>query len=302
MNYMIDSLLKLADKLDSEGEVRAANEIDEIIKKMAEEPNFEEELKRLKEENASEPVANKPQPEDMVNGKEERVYEYFNDLIHMVDSALGEAEFNRVQLAHTPELENAIKSLHKLIGFIKSQSKLQREDVADDHMKSAMAKLSDISDTLDKAGAMKVADKIDAFIEKYSSLPLNVDWKGEGDTEQSKRYDAKHHHEQLVKEPKEMHKNGPEEHHIKEYDGDRKTLSTRYCPNHVGVMMHRVGEYTFQCPEDGQVFNWEEGFDNDKGQHIDGGSVAGQTPNSTGYFATPSRIFDHREDIINRIN
>lgn len=189
------------------------------------------------------------------------------------------------------ETMNRVKEIDRQIQELKDKS-VKRG------LENPMASLSDMADSLDKIGATKAADKIDAFLEKYG----DVDWKEEGNTEQSKRYDDRHHHEQQVKEPKDYHKNGPDEHHIKEYDKSRKTLQTRYCPDHPGTMMGRVSEGIYQCPLDGQTYNWQDGFDTEDGTHIDGGSVGSQTPNSTGYFATPSRIFDSREEIINRIN
>lgn len=38
------------------------------------------------------------------------------------------------------------------------------------------------------------------------------------------------------------------------------SLSTRYCPDHHGVMIKRIGEGSYQCELDGKVYNWNEGF------------------------------------------
>jgi len=132
------------------------------------------------------------------------------------------------------------------------------------------------------------------------------DRKEEGDTEQSKRYDSKHHHSLQVREPKRdqerVDREGRKEHHVETY---KKTeahhLSTRYCPEHIGTQMGRVGEGTYQCPLDGQVYNWETGWTDFDGNQHPGGSVAAQTPDSTGY-AIPHRIFDSREKVLNVVN
>ena len=79
------------------------------------------------------------------------------------------------------------------------------------------------------------------------------------------------------------------------------SLRSRYCPEHPGDQMGRVGEDVYQCSRDGKLFNWQSGFDTADGQHYDGGSVAGQTPDSSGY-GIPHRVFDSRETAINGLN
>ena len=79
------------------------------------------------------------------------------------------------------------------------------------------------------------------------------------------------------------------------------TLNTRYCPDHNGVQSVRIGERTYQCPLDKKIYNYETGYTNYKGENIPGGSVANQTPESSDYFAAPSRIFDSRDSLMNPI-
>lgn len=165
-------------------------------------------------------------------------------------------------------------------------------------------KLADLADRLDKVGAVEEANLIDNFIKKQAEDFL--DYKGEGDTEQSKRYDSKYHHSLQIREPKtkqeRIDREGREKHHVNtQQHVDTGHLSTRYCPEHVGVQIGRVGENTYQCPLDGQVYNWETGWTDYDGNEHPGSSVAAQTPDSSGY-AVPHRIFDSRENIINRIN
>lgn len=151
-------------------------------------------------------------------------------------------------------------------------------------------KLANIADILDTAGLIEEAGMVDDFIQKTAKDVLKsvVDWKEENPkTEQSHRYDSKYHHEQQIFDPKKQTLD-VKEHHVKTYQPTGKPLSTRYCPDHVGVSLVRVGEGIFQCSLDGQIFN----FDLE-------GSVAGQTPSATQY-EIPSRIFDSREININR--
>lgn len=170
--------------------------------------------------------------------------------------------------------------------------------------KEVFSKLATLADRLDKVGAIEEANLVDGFIRKHAEDFL--DYQGEGDTEQSKRYDSKHHHSLQVREPKtkqeRVDREGREEHHVHTQQHVAASgLSTRYCPEHVGITMGRVGENTYQCPLDGSVFNWETGWTDHDGNEHPGGSVAAQTPDSSGY-AIPHRIFDSRENISNRVN
>lgn len=164
-------------------------------------------------------------------------------------------------------------------------------------------KLSNISDRLDKLGAIEEADLVDDIIEK---LATDIERKEEADTEQSKRYDSKHHHSLQIREPKtkqeRVDREGRENHHVHTMQQtNAMSLSTRYCPEHVGVPVYRVGESTYQCSMDGAIFNYETGWTDFDGNEHPGGSVAAQTPDSSGY-ATPHRIFDSRENILNTVN
>ena len=78
-------------------------------------------------------------------------------------------------------------------------------------------------------------------------------------------------------------------------------LSTRYCPDHVGVQTARISQQAVQCPLDGRVYNYEAGYTDYDGQKVPGGSVAGQTPSVMPY-GVPNRIYDSRQSVINTIN
>jgi len=170
-------------------------------------------------------------------------------------------------------------------------------------LQATFQKLTELADRLDKVGASAEADLVDGFIRKYST---DLEYQGEGDTEQSKRYDAKYHHALQVREPKtkqeRVDREGREKHHVHtQQQVAAGGLSTRYCPQHVGVSMGRVGESTYQCPLCREIYNWETGWTDHDGNEHPGGSVAAQTPDSSGY-AIPHRIFDSRENISNRVN
>ena len=78
----------------------------------------------------------------------------------------------------------------------------------------------------------------------------------------------------------------------KEYNIMEAPLSTRYCPDHPGVQIARVGEHMWQCELDKKSYNFETGFELNNGAKVPGGDVAQQTQSvSIPYHA----IFDTRE-------
>jgi hypothetical protein len=78
----------------------------------------------------------------------------------------------------------------------------------------------------------------------------------------------------------------------KKLDINEHPLSTRYCPDHAGVQISRVGEHMYQCEMDKKVYNFESGYTLNDGTHVPGGDVSLQTQNlNVPYHA----IFDTRE-------
>lgn len=223
-----------------------------------------------------------------------------------------------VQMGFQSESYQAIESLKKLSDWLENQIRLEYQNsLSDDGVtavtKDIFGKLAQIADQLDKMGSGDEADLIDKFIAKHAEdADSVVDWKPEADTEQSKRYDSEYHHSLQIREPKTKKERVDREGYndkssvetyqpVKEASIEKEAASTRHCPEHIGVQMGRVGVDTYQCPIDGKTYNWEVGWTDYDGQHHQGGSVAAQTPDSTGY-AIPSRIFDSRENVINRVN
>lgn len=83
--------------------------------------------------------------------------------------------------------------------------------------------------------------------------------------------------------------------------GHRTSLSTRYCPDHIGVQAARIAERVYQCPIDGRTYDYDGGYTDYNGQRIPGGSIAAQTP-MTAPYALPQRLFDSRQNVMNTIN
>lgn len=55
------------------------------------------------------------------------------------------------------------------------------------------------------------------------------------------------------------------------------TLSTRYCPDHPGESLSRIGDGLYKCNLDGKVYDWAGGFNLLSGARVPGGTVALQT-------------------------
>lgn len=78
----------------------------------------------------------------------------------------------------------------------------------------------------------------------------------------------------------------------KQYRMMEAPLTTRYCPDHAGVQIARVGENMWQCELDKKVYNYESGFELNNGSKVPGGDVANQTQSVT---VPTHAIFDTRE-------
>jgi hypothetical protein len=69
-------------------------------------------------------------------------------------------------------------------------------------------------------------------------------------------------------------------------------LSSRYCPDHPGSQIARIGEHMWQCELDKKTYNFETGFTLNNGTKVPGGDVANQTQGlNIPYYS----IFDTRE-------
>jgi hypothetical protein len=78
----------------------------------------------------------------------------------------------------------------------------------------------------------------------------------------------------------------------KEYKILEAPLSSRYCPDHPGVQIARVGEHMWQCEMDKKTYNFETGFELINGSKVPGGDVSQQTQ---GLSVPTHAIFDTRE-------
>lgn len=69
-------------------------------------------------------------------------------------------------------------------------------------------------------------------------------------------------------------------------------LSTRYCPDHAGVQIARIGENLWQCELDKKSYDFQSGFELNNGNKVPGGDIAHQTK---GVDNPSYTVFDTRE-------
>lgn len=77
----------------------------------------------------------------------------------------------------------------------------------------------------------------------------------------------------------------------KEYKILEAPLSSRYCPDHPGVQIARIGENMWQCEMDKKTYNFEVGFDLLNGNKVPGSNVSQQTK---GNDVNSHSVFDTR--------
>ena len=300
----IEKLINIADALDKKGLHEEANKVDEYIQKLSQNDPMEYTIpgETPREDDTivdsipgvfrgeDTKVDFKPMPEDSMAAEKTTLNEN-------VDAETVRHHFE-VFLESPRSFEN-INTLKKMIDKYVSQQLLKEVGA----MSDVFSGLTAVADDLDGSGLTKAADMIDDFIGKYADDV--VDWKEEADTPQSKRYDTEYHKDLLVDQPKPSDMKQDLEGRKQQYSGydefSTVALSTRHCPNHVGAQLGRIGENTYQCSYDGEIFNWETGWTDHEGNQHPGSSVAAQTPDATPY-GVGHRVFDSRQHIINRVN
>lgn len=85
----------------------------------------------------------------------------------------------------------------------------------------------------------------------------------------------------------------------KQYRSLEAPLSTRYCPDHPGVPVVRIGDTAVQCSLDKKVYDWAGGFETMKGNKIPGGGVENQI-NDYGTSQDGQMLFDTREELMSK--
>lgn len=86
---------------------------------------------------------------------------------------------------------------------------------------------------------------------------------------------------------------------LKKYRPLEHSLSTRYCPDHHGVGLVRIGDHVYQCGLDHKIYNFEAGYTKMNGDQVPGGSVDLQFP-TWGLHDRGHTMFDSRSTMLSR--
>lgn len=86
---------------------------------------------------------------------------------------------------------------------------------------------------------------------------------------------------------------------VKKYKPLEMPLSTRYCPDHPGGLLIRVGDHVYQCEMDKKMYNYQTGFTTNKGNVIPGGGVEHQIKD-WGNRDLGHAMFDTRQTVMSR--
>lgn len=230
------------------------------------------------------------------------------------DASLIDLEIKRIaeeEGVYIPEdiaqdLNERFKNLNVELADTIEQVKQTNEklDLGEDKAAFLMKILIRVADKLDAAGDKDGANFVDKFIKKYA-FPIDLDKIKSIDPNAGNRYDSRYIQNILIKEPKKNQERPGKDkskHYIPEYETTGSpTLSTRHCIDHPGTSLIHIGPSVYQCPLDGAIYNWEEGFTTMDGEKIPGGSIANQTPDRT-EWAGDIKPFDSRQTRVENID
>lgn len=106
-------------------------------------------------------------------------------------------------------------------------------------------------------------DELDRLREKYKHVGYELAYEKKDEGEEKMKADAGN----AIKE--QLERKRPLE----------APLNTRYCPDHNGTGVIRIGEGVYQCPLDKKLYNYQEGYTTTRGDQVPGGTVSRQTQN-----------------------
>lgn len=190
------------------------------------------------------------------------------------------------------EAASALKKAADTVDSIEPQeeSKITPESI------EQLANLASALDSSNDPNLKKQASVLDELLLTIAAPPDSISKKKASDDYRLEELKKKY--EQPRKDMIESNKIADSEKAIdksnmtKEYKINNSFLNTRYCPDHAGVQVARVGEHMVQCPLDKKIYSYEEGYTLENGTKVPGGSVALQGQNMN----MPSHaIFDSRE-------
>ena len=168
----------------------------------------------------------------------------------------------------------------------------------------SISELADVAYAFDKSedpGLKRMASVIDELLLTIASPPNYMAEKKAAEDRKTDILKEKYFHPQ--EKLKELNKASEAEKAIKdspvskEYKILEFGLSSRYCPDHPGAQVARVGEHQWQCSLDKKVYNFDTGFTMANGNKVPGGDVSEQTKLP---MNESNNIFDTRESRLGR--
>ena len=161
----------------------------------------------------------------------------------------------------------------------------------------SIAETAALATALDESGdpqLQKMASVLDELLLTVAAPPVAERRAAANDRaeELRKKYEGNREKLREINKISDVEKAIDQSGFTKDYRILEAPLSTRYCPDHPGAQIARVGEHVYQCELDKKVYNFETGFELNNGSKVPGGDVAQQTQ---GLDIPFHAIFDTRE-------
>lgn len=161
----------------------------------------------------------------------------------------------------------------------------------------SIAETAALATALDESGdpqLQKMASVLDELLLTVAAPPVAERKASTNDRaeELRKKYQGNYEALREINKISDVEKAIDKSNFTKDYRIMEAPLSTRYCPDHPGAQIARVGEHVWQCDLDKKTYNYETGFELNNGSKVPGGDVAQQTQ---GLDIPFHAIFDTRD-------
>lgn len=227
-----------------------------------------------------------------------------SDKIRVIAEWLENAENEIFQETNEQDLERVAEA------FVSAASMLQKvaseiQVAEDDHGFSpeTLDEIAAIAEAYDESNDEDLQKQASVFDDLLVSIAAPRDFIFDFDKAREVREDAVKKKYEAIAEEERAHRQTDEalealskSEVMKERPMRIYPALSRHCMEHPGEMLARVGDDVYQCPLDGKMFNYMEGFTLVDGTKIPPQSVKFQTPELQD---ETYQIFDSREDRIN---
>lgn len=209
-----------------------------------------------------------------------------NEILVLADEE-GDSELLEVMASHLVQMASILRAAYN---YCEHHDELKVFDHKKEMKPESLDELVEFANILDSSGnqeLQKKADVIDqlllnlgktktsteVFKEAQDAEVNKIKEQREKSLDRSYNYPNEEHNKELKAE--EVNKSIKSS--IKEYRPLETSLSTRYCPDHPGTSVHRIGDDVYQCALDKKIYDYNEGFTTMKGNKVPGTSVENQT-------------------------